>query len=127
MSYYDANGDGRSLGGGDHVGGVIPHEVCSCGGALYLDRDSDAAALPCTKLGFRAKVCTTCGKVSTRVRRYKEVAQGEPGCGAWVPFVPSLLVCVNGRALRKIADVDGANGLEAGLNVTVPTASKGFA
>ena len=101
MSYYDANGDGRSLGGGDHVGGVIPHEVCSCGGALYLDRDSDAAALPCAKLGFRAKVFTTCGKVSTSVRRYKEVAQGEPGFGAWVPFVPSLLVCMNGRALSQ--------------------------
>ena len=34
---------------------------------------------------------------------------GEPGFGAWVPFVPSLLVCVDVRALRRIVDASSKN------------------
>ena len=53
---------------------------------------------------------------------------GEPGFGAWVPFVPSLLVCVDVRArAQETRRRQQQEQAQNGLNVMALAARQGFA
>ena len=106
LEYYDADGDGAMV---VHlVVVIIVGYICACGGGLYILIEITTRLLCSARSAFRAKVCTMREGEHEHTAIQRNGA-GEPGFGAWVPFVPSLLVCMDVRALRRIVDASSKN------------------